>query len=60
MPTYEYKCSNCGTLEYYQSMFEASLVECPECNSTDFIKVINSVNVKFVGTGFYTNDSKSK
>ena len=32
MPTYEYKCKDCGhRFEIYQGMSDLKLIECPEC-----------------------------
>jgi len=33
MPTYEYKCQDCGhTFEKFQSMKDKPIAKCPECN----------------------------
>lgn len=49
MPTYDYKCADCGRLfEKFHGMNEQPQVVCPECQS---------VNV-FKGAGFYVNDYK--
>ena len=58
MPTYQYKCVNCGDLEFYQSMYESSFIDCPNCHSRNFKKIIQPNAIKFVGSGFYSNDSK--
>ena len=32
MPTYEYRCKDCGhTFDAYQSFTDDALTECPEC-----------------------------
>lgn len=58
MPTYTYNCSNCGELEFYQSMYESTFVICPNCESCDIRKTISVPAVKFIGPGFYNTDNK--
>ncbi|WP_374215952.1 FmdB family zinc ribbon protein [Frankia sp. AiPs1] len=59
MPTYQYRCTDCGRdLEVVQSFSEASLTECPTCAGR-LRKVFGSVGVVFKGSGFYKNDSRS-
>jgi putative FmdB family regulatory protein len=60
MPTYEYRCRECGEhLEVVQSFSDDPLTECPRC-SGPLRKVFNSVGISFKGSGFYKNDSRSK
>ena len=60
MPTYEYRCRECGEhLEAVQSFSDDPLTECPRC-SGPLRKVFNSVGISFKGSGFYKNDSRSK
>ena len=41
MPTYDYKCNNCGTrFEIKRSMNDESPVPCGECQSTDTVKLV--------------------
>ena len=59
MPTYEYRCRECGEhLEVVQSFSDDPLTECPACTGP-LRKVFNSVGIAFKGTGFYKNDSRS-
>ncbi len=59
MPTYEYRCTDCGRdLEVVQKFSDASLTECPTC-SGKLRKVFNAVGVVFKGSGFYRNDSRA-
>lgn len=59
MPTYQYKCTDCGEpLEAHQSFSDAALTECPACGGT-LRKVYNAVGVVFKGSGFYRNDSRN-
>lgn len=59
MPTYQYKCTECGEpLEARQSFSDAALTECPACGG-ELRKVFNAVGVVFKGSGFYRNDSRN-
>jgi putative FmdB family regulatory protein len=59
MPTYEYRCKDCGhTFDAYQSFTEDALTECPECNGL-VKKVFGNVGIAFKGSGFYKTDSRS-
>jgi len=59
MPTYEYRCRECGGhLEVVQSFSDDPLTECPTC-SGPLRKVFNSVGIAFKGSGFYKNDSRT-
>jgi putative FmdB family regulatory protein len=60
MPTYEYRCKDCGEhLEVVQSFRDDPLTECPRC-SGDLKKVFQPIGIAFKGTGFYRNDARSK
>ncbi len=60
MPTYSYKCANCGyAFDQYQSFSDDSLTVCPNCGEPQLRKVFNSIGVTFNGSGFYHNDSGS-
>lgn len=59
MPTYQYRCADCGReLEVVQKFTDASLTECPTCTG-NLRKVFNAVGVVFKGSGFYKTDSRS-
>ena len=59
MPTYDYRCKDCGhEFEIHQSFSEDALTVCPNCQG-DLRKVFNPVGISFKGTGFYKNDSRS-
>lgn len=59
MPTYQYRCSECGNeLEAVQKFTDAALTECPTCTGS-LRKVFNAVGVVFKGSGFYRTDSRS-
>lgn len=59
MPTYEYRCKECGEhLEVVQSFRDDPLTECPRCSGT-LKKVFQPIGIAFKGTGFYRNDARS-
>jgi|WetSurMetagenome_2_1015567.scaffolds.fasta_scaffold223505_2 putative FmdB family regulatory protein len=62
MPTYEYKCSNCGfDYEVIQSIKAESLKKCPKCGKDTLKKIISGgVGVIFKGSGFYQTDYVDK
>ncbi len=60
MPTYQYRCVDCGSeLETVQKFSDPSLTECPECDGT-LRKVYSAVGVVFKGSGFYATDNRTK
>ena len=59
MPTYEYRCADCGhTFDAVQAFTDDALTECPECGGR-LKKVFGNVGIAFKGSGFYRNDSRS-
>lgn len=59
MPTYQYRCTECGEpLEVVQSFSDAPLTVCPACGGR-LRKVFSPVGVVFKGSGFYKTDSRS-
>jgi putative FmdB family regulatory protein len=60
MPTYDYKCSDCGRIfEKFHGMNEKPQVECPECRSFNTGKQMSlGAGIVFKGAGFYVNDYK--
>ncbi|HHT13974.1 MAG TPA: hypothetical protein GX013_12570 [Propionibacterium sp.] len=59
MPTYQYRCTECGTdLEVVQKFTDDALTVCPECDGK-LRKVFSAVGVVFKGSGFYKTDSRS-
>ena len=59
MPTYAYKCRDCGTpLEVHQEFSDAALTVCPACGGL-LRKQYGSIGVTFNGSGFYRTDSRS-
>ena len=60
MPTYQYRCTSCGTdVEVVQKFTDDPLTECAECDGT-LRKVFNAVGVVFKGSGFYATDNRTK
>jgi putative FmdB family regulatory protein len=59
MPTYEYRCKDCGeSLEVVQAFTDDPLSECPACTGR-LRKVFGSVGISFKGNGFYRTDSRT-
>lgn len=59
MPTYEYRCRECGhELEAVQAFTEDALTTCPACGAESLRKVFGSVGISFKGSGFYKTDSR--
>ena len=59
MPTYQYRCTECGEdLEAVQKFSDPTLTTCPTC-SGQLRKVFNAVGVVFKGSGFYRTDSRN-
>jgi putative FmdB family regulatory protein len=57
MPTYEYKCQDCGcTFEKFQSMKDKALERCPKCNGTVHRLISGGAGVIFKGSGLYATD----
>lgn len=58
MPTYDYRCADCGhEFEAQQSFTDDALTECPECSGT-LKKRFSAVGISFKGSGFYKNDAR--
>ena len=62
MPTYDYICNDCEKMyEYFQSMSDAPLRECPECKKNTLRRVISGgTGLIFKGSGYYLTDYKNK
>lgn len=59
MPTYQYRCTDCGTdHEAVQKFTDPALTDCPACDG-DLRKVYSAVGVVFKGSGFYATDSRA-
>ena len=59
MPTYQYRCTECGNeLEAVQKFTDSALTDLPDCTG-QLRKVFNAVGVVFKGSGFYRTDSRN-
>jgi len=60
MPTYEYRCNDCGKrFELFQKMSDKPVEKCPHCEG-DVTKIISAgMGVIFKGSGFYHTDYKN-
>lgn len=60
MPTYQYRCRECGEdLEVVQSFTDDPLTKCPNCKKKALRKVFAAPGIAFKGSGFYKTDSRS-
>ena len=60
MPTYDYRCTNCGhELERFQKMSEGAIRKCPECSQLKLRRLMGTgAGIIFKGSGFYETDYK--
>jgi putative FmdB family regulatory protein len=59
LPTYDYKCTKCKKeFEFFQSMSDKPLTECPECHGKMKRKIGAGLGPIFKGSGFYETDYK--
>jgi len=42
MPTYDYNCNNCGTIEVFHPMTDDPLEICPECDKPGLFRLISA------------------
>lgn len=60
MPTYSYRCRECGVeFDIQQDFTDSALTECPQCKGS-LRKLFSAVGVTFQGSGFYRTDSRSE
>ncbi|RSX52906.1 FmdB family transcriptional regulator [Bifidobacterium goeldii] len=60
LPTYHYRCKNCGyDFTEHQSFDDAPITVCPECHEEQVRKVYSAVPIEFKGHGFYRTDGGS-
>jgi putative FmdB family regulatory protein len=58
VPTYSYRCTECGVaFDIQQAFTDDTLSECPTCGGA-LRKIFSPVGVSFSGSGFYRNDSR--
>lgn len=57
MPTYEYACPTCGIVEAFQSIRDAALTTCPQCEKSPVTRMVSlGGGVIFKGSGFWETD----
>ncbi len=60
MPTYTYRCKNCGNeFDQYQKFTDNPLTRCPRCNKNMLRRVLQPSAIVFKGTGWYATDNRS-
>ncbi|MFD0704313.1 FmdB family zinc ribbon protein [Alloscardovia venturai] len=60
MPTYHYRCKNCGhDFTRMQSFSDAPITVCPQCGESQVHKVYSVGGITFRGSGFYRTDKNS-
>ena len=62
MPTYDYKCENCGhAFEKFHSITAAPIKKCPVCGKNTVKRMIGTgAGIIFKGGGFYETDYRSE
>ena len=61
MPTYEYRCRDCGRdFELFQRMSDEPLAPCPDCGSRAERLISGGAGLLFKGDGFYITDYRSE
>ncbi|QAY73349.1 FmdB family transcriptional regulator [Agromyces protaetiae] len=59
MPTYSYRCTECGNaFDIHQAFSDDALTTCEVCGGK-LRKLFNTIGVTFNGSGFYRTDSRS-
>jgi putative FmdB family regulatory protein len=57
MPTYEYRCPECGTdFEKFQKMSDEPGYPCPKCGAKAERRMSGGAGLVFKGSGFYITD----
>jgi len=58
MPEYEYTCDKCGnTTTIFKKTFD---ITAPLCCNVEMRRIWSEPAIKFVGEGFYKNDSRGE
>ncbi len=61
MPTYEYRCPECGNrFEKFQRMTEQPVAECPRCGAAAERRLSAGAGLLFKGSGFYITDYRGE
>lgn len=57
MPTYEYRCPQCGNdFEKFQKMSDEPVADCPACGTQAPRRISAGAGLVFKGSGFYITD----
>ncbi|WP_425663935.1 FmdB family zinc ribbon protein [Gardnerella piotii] len=57
MPTYHYRCKQCGyDFSQHQSFEDKPITVCPKCGKQEVRKVFSAPPISFKGSGFYRTD----
>lgn len=59
MPTYPYRCPQCGKFDFSQRITEKPLQQCPTCGSPVERLIGKNVNIVYKCGGFYSTDTAS-
>jgi putative FmdB family regulatory protein len=61
MPTYEYKCRDCGDkFDEFQKITDPPLTKCPACGGDIDRLISGGLGILFKGSGFYLTDYRSE
>ena len=61
MPTYEYRCPECGNeFEKFGKMSDPPVTECPNCQAQAQRKISAGAGLLFKGSGFYITDYRGE
>jgi putative FmdB family regulatory protein len=61
MPTYEYRCPECGNeFEKFGRMSDPPVTECPSCHAEAQRKISGGAGLVFKGSGFYITDYRGE
>lgn len=58
MPTYDYRCPQCGKFSITQSIKEPALQQCPTCKAPVERLIGRNVNIIYKCGGFYSTDTR--
>jgi putative FmdB family regulatory protein len=61
MPTYEYRCTQCGNeFEKFGKMSDPPVTECTKCGAESQRKISGGAGLVFKGSGFYITDYRGE
>ncbi len=61
MPTYEYRCPECGNeFEKFGRMSDPPVQECPRCHAEAQRRISGGAGLLFKGSGFYITDYRGE